>query len=385
MKEDDKLYRNFRQDDPQYNKTEAWPASEYPGAAYHYMRESGFVVTSLAIMLRKWGIEKEGDTGKFNPLVLLERLKEKRAYNQFADMDIYRIQELYPLQYLGPVDYSYDVLKECFEKEIPCLLTVKGERDISHFIVPDELTGDDVLVIDPLHGERYLSGYEKIYTIRRFRKCRDGMPESFFYVCGNRYPRMKSPEGYGPRVALTFDDAPDEKNTPALLDVLKENGVKATFFIIGEEIKDREAVLRRIAEEGHSIGNHTLHHESLAVLSEEEYTDTLNSTSELIRECCGVSPTLMRPPMGIMTESKMKLAERLGYKVTGWTLDTNDWKIRDKDCVAAAVLEYVSDGEVVLMHVTHSSSVEAAKIIIPGLARRGYRMVTLEEMLRTGD
>lgn len=165
----DTAYQNWRQTDPRYNRTPAWPADQFPEATLHFFKDCGCLVCALAMMLRHYGIEKAEDESLFNPWVLNQRLIDCGAFYPTANLELARIDRLYPLEYLGAVPYVRDTLVQLAQDGLPCLIAVPGVNASRHFTALYALTEDDVVVMDPLFGERSLSSYEQVHDIRVFR------------------------------------------------------------------------------------------------------------------------------------------------------------------------------------------------------------------------
>ncbi|MBE7003890.1 MAG: hydrolase [Ruminococcaceae bacterium] len=177
-------------------------------------------------------------------------------------------------------------------------------------------------------------------------------------------------------VALTFDDSPNGETTRRLLDGLAVRGAHATFFIIGQQIEGQEELLRRMAYEGHQVGNHTWTHRRLdttgAVGAHE-----LARTEQALHEILGGAGYWVRPPWGFASaETLREAATPLIY----WTLDTEDWSVRNADRIARCIEENVCDGDIVLLHDSYETSVDAALAVIDALSARGFAFVTLEEL-----
>ena len=162
-------YRNWRQGDPCLNQSEAWPASLFPAAEYRYFRDCGCLVCALAVMLRHYGIEREADESLFNPWILNQRLIDCGAFSPEADLELYDISRLYPLEYLGEAPYSREVLVQVAEGSLPCLITVPGDHADVHFTTLLQVLPHDAEVFDPLCGEKRLGSYDRICEIRAFR------------------------------------------------------------------------------------------------------------------------------------------------------------------------------------------------------------------------
>ena len=180
------------------------------------------------------------------------------------------------------------------------------------------------------------------------------------------------------RIALTFDDGPHPYYTDLLLDGLAERGVKVTFFLLGENIEGREDVIRRMSEEGHLIGNHTFYHVDIKSLSMEEACAEIRDTSEAIRAITGQQVEYVRPPYGNWNK---ELECQVMMIPVFWTLDTLDWKVKNTDRIVREVLEDVEENDVILMHDSYRTTVEAALRIVDELQKKGYEFVTADELI----
>ena len=180
------------------------------------------------------------------------------------------------------------------------------------------------------------------------------------------------------RIALTSDDGPHPYYTDLLLDGLAERGVKVTFFLLGENIEGREDVIRRMSEEGHLIGNHTFYHVDINSLSMEEACAEIRDTSEAIRAITGQQVEYVRPPYGNWNK---ELECQVMMIPVFWTLDTLDWKVKNTDRIVREVLEDVEENDVILMHDSYRTTVEAALRIVDELQKKGYEFVTADELI----
>ena len=182
------------------------------------------------------------------------------------------------------------------------------------------------------------------------------------------------------RIALTFDDGPDGRYTPELLDGLKKRNVRATFFVIGENIEagDNRAILKRMHEEGHEIGNHTYTHADLGSLSDEKAKEEIEKTGKLIREVTGEEPELLRPPYGRLSGT---LENELPALCVRWTIDPLDWKTDNAEEIVRKVVGEAEEDDIILLHDCYQSSVDAALRIVDLLAEEGYEFVTADELL----
>ncbi len=180
-----------------------------------------------------------------------------------------------------------------------------------------------------------------------------------------------------PMVALTFDDGPQTSVGNRIMDCLAQYGGKATFFMVGDRVSARAAEVQRMVAEGHEVANHTMNHKYLQKLGAAEIQAQVNACNDAIQAACGVRPTLMRLPGG---NQNATVRANVHMPMIQWNIDTLDWKTRNADQTVAAVLNKVSDGDIVLMHELYSQTGDAALRIIPELAARGYQMVTVSEM-----
>lgn len=189
--------------------------------------------------------------------------------------------------------------------------------------------------------------------------------------------------GEDPRIALTFDDGPHPEYTAQILDILAEYGIHATFFVIGENADLYPELLQRTVAEGHEIGNHTQTH-PLKNLSREKMEQELSACETTIGEWIDCRPRLFRPPGGIISGTVTALAEDHRYRVILWSIDTRDWAHTPVKEITKTVLDGVGAGDIILMHdgiKSNSPTPQALRILIPILLERGYRFVTVSELL----
>lgn len=177
-------------------------------------------------------------------------------------------------------------------------------------------------------------------------------------------------------VALTFDDGPRRGTTERLLDGLKERGAKATFFLIGQQIEDNAALVARMAEEGHQIGNHTWSHQRLDGILPDEAAQEVARTEAALEALLGGGEYWLRPPYGQVAEGV-----ELGVPMVKWCVDPRDWESRDAEKVTRAILDCVEPNSIILLHDIYSTSVDAALRVVDRLQEEGYWFVTVEELL----
>lgn len=184
-----------------------------------------------------------------------------------------------------------------------------------------------------------------------------------------------------PMVALTFDDGPGAY-TGRLLDCLEENQSKATFFMVGTNVSKYSSVVKRMASLGCELGNHSWSHPYMSRLSASGRASEVSKTSAAIKSAAGASPTVFRLPYGDGHSSSSVLSS-LGLPSIYWSMDTRDWaNTGNPQHTVNAVLNNVKDGDIILMHDIHFSTVQAAETIIPSLVKRGYQLVTVSQLAK---
>lgn len=179
-------------------------------------------------------------------------------------------------------------------------------------------------------------------------------------------------------LALTFDDGPHPVWTKKLLDGLRERGVKASFFLLGENIEGNEELIRQMEEDGHLIGVHCYEHVNLTKTGLEEAVSQIQKTSKMIESVTGKAPAYIRPPYGKWNE---ELEESLQMTPVFWDIDTLDWKSQNSGSVLRVIQSNAGKHQIVLMHDIFSSTVEAALAAIDTLREQGYTFVTVDELL----
>ena len=189
---------------------------------------------------------------------------------------------------------------------------------------------------------------------------------------------LEQEEELPPRVALTFDDGPHRIYTKNLLDGLRERGVKATFFVVGENIPGNEDLIWQMEADGHLIGNHTYDHADISKLSDEENCRELQKTSDLVKEITGYGTAYVRPPFGNWKDTMDCRVTMISVK---WTIDTLDWKSKNVAEIIGKVMQQISDYDIILMHDYYETSVEAALQIVDRLQEEGYEFVTVEDLI----
>ena len=217
------------------------------------------------------------------------------------------------------------------------------------------------------------SGWSKTYE--NGQVAGEGQPEQSHKVSKSNVDASK------PMVALTFDDGPG-KYEDRILAAFQKYGGKGTFFFVGTQAEKYPSVVKRVAEAGHEVGNHSYKHENLPKLSQAGATQSLAKTTEILRKLSGQSVSLVRPPYGATSASVKAALQNQGQPSILWSIDTLDWKTRNSKSTINTVLQHVKDGDVILMHSIYSQSADAAEVLIPALQERGFQLVTVSELAK---
>lgn len=180
------------------------------------------------------------------------------------------------------------------------------------------------------------------------------------------------------KVAITFDDGPHPIYTPQLLDGLEKRGIKATFFVTGENASLHPELIQRIHDDGHIIGNHTYSHIQLTSSNRELFKQELVKTNKVISNITGDNVIFVRPPYGSWDK---KLEKELNMFPVLWTVDPLDWCSDNPSCVVKETLKNVKENDIILLHDYYDTSVTAALEIIDKLSEKGYMFVTVDEIL----
>lgn len=189
-----------------------------------------------------------------------------------------------------------------------------------------------------------------------------------------------TPDAARPMIALTFDDGPSV-HTERLLDLFAEYGGHGTFCVIGNRIDLLPDTVARAVREGNELAVHSWDHCQLTRLGADKVTEEIESTRQKIFELTGRECTVLRPTYGAVNDTLMRVAKELDMIVVNWSVDTLDWKTRDADATYRAVMQGAEDGAIILCHDLYGETVDAMERVIPELTARGYRLVTVTELL----
>lgn len=287
-------------------------------------------------------------------------------YNGLSNPDqIYERQ----LLYIPPKPSTYKV------KEGDSLYSIAQnfEVDLQRLIEKNNLMegeeiqpGDELIIPESYENSPSPEGpdYKRLYP-------------DLLYMRGNSNQR---------KVTLTFDDGPDYKFTPRILDILDKKGVNATFFLIGNRIEKKPDVLKRIVRDGHIVANHTWSHPDLSRISDKKMDEELKRTSEIIKEKSGLKTAFVRPPYGALSHSLFDKVEDMGYKIINWSVDSRDWLVMDVDQILINTLPGVHQDAILLFHSAGgeghdlSATVEVLAELIDTLRMLDYDIVNLDEL-----
>jgi peptidoglycan-N-acetylglucosamine deacetylase len=189
------------------------------------------------------------------------------------------------------------------------------------------------------------------------------------------------------KVALTFDDGPSPIYTQKVLDILKKNNIKATFFVIGNKVAKYPELTKKIADEGHEIENHTYFHSRLSENNTEQIIQELDKTSSIVEKITGKGTRYFRPPFGTITREAIRPIEKAGYRIVMWYGNADDfyhekWGMRRPASIARRILSQLRGGGIILMHDDSSQIVTALPMIIDEIRKKGYSFARLDEILK---
>ena len=267
------------------------------------------------------------------------------------------------------VEFPLASLADLLKPEIRELLGIKaGNTSLGSRIAtaagPDTALG---------FSQAVTSTYSKLHVLRNF-------PELLLLKFGaSALPKSSTQDEINclevACVALTFDDGPSFY-TEGLLDTLKEHNVKATFFVLGTQVRIQSETVLRMFQEGHQIGNHTWDHPNLTQMGDAQIREQLQLTDDLITQIIGVPTPFLRPPYGAYNDRVLAAAS---LPIIFWSVDPLDWKDRDAEIVASRIID-APVGAVILAHDIHKSTVAAVPAIIAALKSRGIHFVTVTKL-----
>jgi len=210
--------------------------------------------------------------------------------------------------------------------------------------------------------------------------------QSLFLLCGEacslksvNAPIFYVPTSHKPTLVLTFDDGPNPKTTPKILDCLKKHNVKAVFFVVGRNAARFPRLLKRIVEQGHELANHSYSHKSFGKISDEFQTKEIESTNKLIFPY-QKEVRWFRPPYGYRGKNLTKRLRGIGMRMVMWSIDPFDWKRPTPAVICRRVLSKLRNGSIILLHDMYMQTAKALERIIIGAKNKGYRFALLSDI-----
>ena len=201
---------------------------------------------------------------------------------------------------------------------------------------------------------------------------------------GKRVARVEGVPGK--YVALTFDDGPSATLTPRVLDILKANNARGTFFVLGRNAAAHKDILRRAEAEGSEIGVHTWSHPQLTRISAERVHDEISRTVNVIEQALGHKPVVMRPPYGASNAALVnKMFDNYGMRSILWDVDTLDWKHHNPARTVEAADKHARSGSIILVHDIHATTVDAIDALVKTLQAKGYTFVTVSDLIEMAE
>lgn len=263
---------------------------------------------------------------------------------------------------------------------ILCLLASSGSL-VAAVYPTGNLYGPTVNVLPDLNGKAVAS------TVGFVEQKNKGTAEVGIKAGVKQQDACSSLPSHRKCMALTFDDGPYPPYTGRLLEVLKEKKIHATFFLVGEQARLHPDLVRRMVDEGHTVGLHAFCHRDFLKLTEEEKEKDLQQGKEILQSITGKEPVYWRPPHGFRDSSVMKIASAKDLQVVNWSVIPRDWTGIDKQEIYNRVMDKAEDGAVVLLHdgdsplyrASRQATVDAVGPLIDSLREKGYHLVSLEE------
>jgi peptidoglycan-N-acetylglucosamine deacetylase len=190
-------------------------------------------------------------------------------------------------------------------------------------------------------------------------------------------------------VAITFDDGPNPVYTPQVLEIFSKAKGKATFFMIGEQMRNHPEVVKLVTDQGHEIGNHTFTHPKLSQLSIHDCLNEIEETEKLIEKMAGRKPVIFRPPYFDYNQDTVSLLQKKRYPMIGaLNLEAQDWEQPGVEHIVQKSREAVKDGSILIFHDGYgdrSQTIEAVQLLVSELTSQGYQLVTVSELLKQSE
>ncbi|NQY75225.1 MAG: polysaccharide deacetylase family protein [Candidatus Margulisbacteria bacterium] len=185
------------------------------------------------------------------------------------------------------------------------------------------------------------------------------------------------------QVALTFDDGPHPQYTEAVLNILKKENIKATFFMLGKQIELFPHIAKRVLDDGHTVGNHSFAHLDYSLYPKAAIKKDIQKSNRIFKEYLSIEPIYFRPPFGRVSTENLSILKSHFKHVIKWSIDTRDWdKETSKKNMVKHIGENVEPGSIIIFHDTHRYTPQELPIIIQELKNRGYKMVTVSDLIK---
>jgi len=266
-----------------------------------------------------------------------------------------------------------------FTKKKKIKLTWDVVPAADEYVVYKQFSSGDYIEVDKTKKNSYKDSYVKSGEYYKYKvayriKLNNGKTiEKKSKVC-SVYSNLIDPKKK--MVALTFDDGPG-RYTQEIVDCLKENDARATFYVLGCNINGYKKAMKNAHKIGCEIGNHSYNHKILSTISADDVKTQMKDTDAKIEKVIGEKAVTMRPPGGGVNKT---VQEVVGKPVILWSIDTLDWKHRNTQKTISSVMNNVKDGDIILMHDIHEPTKRAALYLIPALKKQGYQLVTVSEL-----
>ncbi len=279
-------------------------------------------------------------------------------------------------------DYIKEDKKEEFSNTVQSLLYLKYPKFIADVLSLEEteklvqLSNNELVIhynqniLEPkIEESLYLRiNYNEVKDTLDFPVSLDGE-----YNNENGYDLDKNKKA----VALTFDDGPNGARTNKIVDILEQNKAHATFFMVGNRMEAGKETILNVLNKGNEIGSHSYNHKNMKRMKLEDVISEEEQTKEVYYKITGKELLYTRPPYGNITQ---QIKENLPTIFVNWNMDTEDWLHRNKDHIVQYVMENVTDGDIILMHDSYDSTVEAVEELLPKLYAEGYQVVSISEL-----
>lgn len=183
-------------------------------------------------------------------------------------------------------------------------------------------------------------------------------------------------------IALTFDDGPSREYTTKILDYIESKGIVATFFVLGARLKGNDDILIRMVKTGCEIGNHSYNHRQFILMKSSEIKKQIDYVDNYVRRVTGFSIRSVRTPYG---EVNKNIIETINRPIILWSIDSEDWKIKDAQKIADHIINNAENGSIILMHDIFDFTYEATIMVVDELLKQGYKFVTVSQLLELND